>query len=324
MQAMQNAQLQLQAHAQSLARDRDRRLMLERLFGDILGERVAPDASLDEVTHGQEVVSTDVELVSTTTGSAEVRLARAEVALAALELRLKPEHPDLARMKRVIDTLEREVAEAPEETQVTVLTPEELERRERLQQMRAEIESLARQIDFKVAEEQRLREAIRDYEQRIEAIPSVESEWVSLSRDYETQQEAYKDLLAKSELAKLAADLERRQVGEQFRVIDPPRVPANPSSPDRTRLSALGTVASLFLGLGLAAFVEVRDSSFRATSEVVEVLALPVIASVPYVESDADRRRQLGVRVLLSGTATIMLAGCGYVFWTMELWRFIV
>ena len=90
------------------------------------------------------------------------------------------------------------------------------QRRERLQQMRAEIESLERQMAFKETREQKLRESIADYQGRIEAIPSIESDWVSLSRDYDTLQEAYRTLLAKSEDSKVAADLERQQIGEQF------------------------------------------------------------------------------------------------------------
>ena len=204
-----------------------------------------------------------------------------------------------------------------------MLTPEELDRRERLQQMRAELESLGRQIAFKEAEEQRLRDAVRQYEQRIEAVPSVESEWISLSRDYETQQVAYTDLLSKSEQAKVAANLERRQEGERFRVLAPPRVPVTPTSPNRMQISALGTVGSLFLGLALAALIEVRDSTFRTESEITELLTLPVIALVPYVESTADRRWRRGRRVLASGTAIVAVAIGGYVVWALELWRYI-
>ena len=94
------------------------------------------------------------------------------------------------------------------------------DRHARLQQQRAEIESLDRQIVFKEGEERSLRGIISDYQTRIEAVPGIESEWVGLTRDYDTQQEAYKGLLSKSEQAKLAANLERRQVGEQFRILD--------------------------------------------------------------------------------------------------------
>ena len=112
-------------------------------------------------------------------------------------------------------------------------------------------------------------------------IAGVESEWIAVSRDYDTQQKAFRDLLSKSEQAKVAANLERRQVGEQFRVLDPPQVPVKPMSPQRLRIRAVGTITSLLLGLALGGLVEWRDSTFRTGSDIVKLFALPVFAVVP-------------------------------------------
>ena len=154
-------------------------------------------------------------------------------------------------------------------------------------------------------------------------MPTIESQWIALSRDYDTQQAAYTELLTKAEQARVAADLERRQVDEQFRVLDPPQVPIEATGPDRVRNTALGTVGSLLLGLVLAAAVEVRDSTFRTENEIVEVLTLPVVALLPYIESQADRRRQRMRQLLSFGTAAVGLVVGGYTFWMLELWRYI-
>ena len=77
-------------------------------------------------------------------------------------------------------------------------------------EMRAEIESLDRQIAFKEGEERRLRAQIGDYQARLEAVPGIESEWIALTRDYDTLQDTYRELLAKSENSKMAASLEQR------------------------------------------------------------------------------------------------------------------
>ena len=60
---------------------------------------------------------------------------------------------------------------------------------------------------------------------------------------------AYKLLLAKLEDAKLAADVERRQIGEQFRMIEPARIPEKPLGAARGGLTFVGAVAGLCLGL---------------------------------------------------------------------------
>jgi len=67
--------------------------------------------------------------------------------------------------------------------------------------------------------------------------------------DYEMLTATYKDLFAKREQARVAANLERRQIGEQFRLLDPARLPERPISPNRTNITLLGAVAGFCLGL---------------------------------------------------------------------------
>ena len=320
MQAMQNTQLRLQALVQSLARDRDRKSVLERLYDDAQTEEAAASAAVVAAVsqEGELVDLAELEEAVTGTATAQRRLALARSALSGLRLRLRPEHPDVMRIERLIEDLQREITASPADTSPADLSPEQLLRRERLRERRAEVESTRREIEFKESELLRLREALAQYEQRIEAVPGLESEWIALSRDYATQQRSYEGLLAKSEQAKVAADLERRQIGEQFRVLDPPRVPGKPASPNRLLISALGTLGSLFLGLGWAALIEVCDSTYQSASEVAEVLALPVIGLVPYVQSEADRRWEAARRVLAATSCEAIARGTSCPrFWHM-------
>ena len=76
-----------------------------------------------------------------------------------------------------------------------------------------------------------------DYQRRVDAVPGHESELTGLMRDYDTLQKIYADLLAKKENSQISANLERQQVGEQFKVLDPARLPEKPFSPNRLRIS---------------------------------------------------------------------------------------
>jgi uncharacterized protein involved in exopolysaccharide biosynthesis len=109
LQSMQNAQMQMQALSQALSQDRDRRLMLERLLADAEASPVAPPETV--------VAPGGSDVVATPPGSAAQQLEAARAALRAAELRLKPEHPDIGRLKRAIRELERraeaEVLEQP-------------------------------------------------------------------------------------------------------------------------------------------------------------------------------------------------------------------
>jgi polysaccharide chain length determinant protein (PEP-CTERM system associated) len=325
MQVIQSTQLQIQSLVEGIARDRDRKLMLERLHSEAQREPVMPTPPSSQGTSQQPVDG------MSQSGTAEQQLAAARQALGRLQTRLTPEHPDVIRTRRLISDLEpKAAAEAAEAargertTSAVAVSPVEAQQREALRQQKAEIESLDRQTAFKESEERRLRAQVTEYQRRLEAVPGVETEYLTLSRDYETQQLSYKALLAKSEAAKVALDLERRQIGEQFRILDPAEVPQRPISPIRLQINAIGLGIGLVLGLGIAALLEFRDTTYRSESDVLDALSLPVLALVPHVAT-AEEQRQLGRKrwALSAAAAGVVVAG-GYVFWTMQLWTRVI
>jgi polysaccharide chain length determinant protein (PEP-CTERM system associated) len=330
MQAIQNTQLALQAMVESLARDRDRKMMLERLYSDAAADEQAGAAAPVPSTPGAPQAF-DLASKLPADATAQQRLEAARTVLAQMEVRLSPKHPDIIRTRRFIEDLERQAAAealqrplSPEAGLALGLSPEEARRRERLRQMQAEIESLDRQIAFKEGEEQRLRKIVGEYQARLEAVPGVESEWVALTRDYDTLQASYRSLLAKSENSKMAASLEQRQIGEQFRILDPPRVPLKPQSPNRIRINGIATAAGLGLGLLLVGLVAYRDSTMRSEADLLGAIELPVLALVPFVTTEADLRRQKRRRWLVSAAVVVVLAAAGALFWFLRLWKFVV
>jgi protein tyrosine kinase modulator len=322
MQAIQAAQMQLQGQTQSIASDRDRKMYLERLYQDAQVEPVATPAPVPTTS-----AATDV--TGAAGGSAEQQLAAALDAMARLQVRVKPGHPDWDRAKRRVAELEKQVAEeraaraagTASATSVVTITAAEQARRERLQEMRAEIERLDRQIQFKESELQRTQGAVRDYQTRIEQTPGVESESISIMRDYSTLQEEYKSLLAKSEQSRVAAELERRQVGESFRVLDPARPPLRPTGMRRLQFNALGLAFGFFVGLLSAAFLELKDTTIHRVNDVMDVFQLPVIAAIPAIVEESQRQEEKRRRWLTLSAATITVLVGGYGFWALQLWK---
>jgi uncharacterized protein involved in exopolysaccharide biosynthesis len=115
--------------------------------------------------------------------------------------------------------------------------------------------------DFIESQIQEVREQIIAQEKMLETLRR-ESGGRPLSQayliPYETLKETYKSLLVKQQQATLAANVERRQFGEQFRVLDLPRIPEQPDGPNRVGVTLLGTLVGLGLGLAL---VMLRRSS---------------------------------------------------------------
>ena len=299
LQVLANTQMQIQALIQQMNQDRDRRYMIEKSIAELSD----PKQATSTVT----VSGDDPTSVAGGTVSAQLEAARAQLRL--LELRYTADHPDVGRMKRTIRDLEAKAqAEALQRplsagTEQVPSTPEEAQRMARLKSAQVELEMLDRQLASKQAEEKRLRGVSAGYQARVEATSGRESDMTSLMRDYDTLSKNYQSLLSKQEDSKVAAAMESRAIGEQFRFLDPARLPERPISPNRPLIDLAGAAAGLAIGLGLVALLEYRDSSFRTDDEIVSVLALPVVAVIPLMLSRSERR-QLHRRSMLVASAT--------------------
>lgn len=322
LQGLNGAQMQLQAIVDSMNRDRDRRLNLERMQVDLTAQISPQSAPSDSDASPATIGSAPPP--ATATGS---QLATARKELRVLELRLKPAHPDINRAKKVVEDLEKKVeAEAAAaELGIVIDSPKAAANPNdpvrRIQTVREEMAALDQQIKAKEAEETRLHGVIAAYQRRIEATPTRESELTELTRDYSTIQGMYRSLLGKNEEAKISANLERRQIGEQFKVIDPARLPEKPFEPDRIKITLIGAVLGLVLGVGMTAFLEYRDTTLKSDEDVLTALALPVLALVPVIRSAGELRQRRRRRLLLSLTsvATVLLSAVMmFVIWK---WR---
>lgn len=135
-------------------------------------------------------------------------------------------------------------------------------------------------------EEESLRGQIALYQKRIEDTPSRESELILVMRDYDLLKTNYQSLMNKKIQAQMSENLEKKQQGEQFKVLDPARLPETPIWPDLKKLLLIGAFMGLVSGLGLAWLLESRDQSFYAPAEVEDFLKLPVLAEIPNLESE--------------------------------------
>jgi len=313
MQAIQNIQMQLGALADSMDRDRDRRLLLERQVADLENSDPAEAAVAEGSNGGRESASTPAQ-----------RYEAAKAALAVLRTQKTSDHPDVKALERSLKDLESQAtaaAAAQPPSKDTVVSTAQTQRQRRVRELVDQIADIDRGFAERRADESKLRSALAQYQSRLEAVPTRQAELVGLTRDYSTLQGSYQSLLAKREEAKIAVNLERRNIGEQFRVLDAAKVPQRPFSPDRPRIYLSGAAAGLILGLLLVAVLEYRDSTFKREEEVVRVLALPVLAIVPVMISDRQRgatqRRTLLIRFAVCG---VLVAGvAAVVLWTLKV-----
>ena len=306
LQVIESTQNQIQNLNESINRDRDRRLLLEGS---------AEAGSLSGGGSDSRGASADPTMRTLD------QLAAAKNELRELLLRLRPEHPDVIAKNRTIGELELKVREAAiggsETRDKTRGTSEDLLQRARSRQIQNELTKLDEQIAGKDGEVQSLRRLMSDYQRRVEAVPGHESELTGLMRDYDTLQKIYTDLLGKKENSQISANLERQQVGEQFKVLDPARLPEEPFSPNRVRFALMAAAVGLFLALGVTAVVEYRDMTLRTEDEIVRTLVLPVIAAIPIMTAIADLRRQRRNKLVLTAVTVTTIVAVSAAAWQL-------
>jgi polysaccharide chain length determinant protein (PEP-CTERM system associated) len=305
LQGQHNAEMALQSLGEDLNRDRERRLLLERQVTDLVEAPIEKplDPSKPEMAQTLED---------------ELRLA--QQALLAVELKLKPEHPDVKKQRRTVDELAKRVEAHKLEGTLTSrptgpAVTMDAAKRKKLLEARADVENLDRQIQAKISEHNRLQGLVGMYQARIEATPVREAELAALSRDYETQQQTYRGLLQKKEESQISANLEKRQIGEQFKVLDAARMPERPASPDRPRLYLIAALIAIATGLGLAALAEFFDKSLRTEADVRSALNLMVLATVPLIRDASQSTRRW--RAAVAGAAVTLFIVGATVAWRL-------
>ncbi|HUQ87462.1 MAG TPA: GNVR domain-containing protein [Vicinamibacterales bacterium] len=309
LQGQHNAEMALQSLGEDLNRDRERRLLLERQVTDIIDAPVETKPADPEKPEMSQTLEDELRL--------------AQQALLAVELKLKPEHPDVRKQRRAVEELEKRVAAQKLEGTLTAkpavgtAVVMDAAKRKRLTDARADLENLDRQLQAKIAEESRLRGMVGMYQARIEATPVREAELAALARDYETQQQSYRGLLQKKEESQISANLEKRQIGEQFKVLDPARMPEKPASPDRPRLYLIAALVAIALGLGCAALAEFFDKSLRTEADVRAALNLMVLATVPTIRDASRSPRRWGRAAAASGAALTLIVVGATVAWRL-------
>ena len=248
--------------------------------------RAQQDKTFEESSLNEQLAEWKVTQDGHNPQTQQQQLAALQTQLADLKSKYTDDHPDVIRIQNDIESLKKKIAEATSEgdsatTAKSNQTPIEPAA---IQLLRAQIHANDEAIKDHAAEQTQLQQRIKLYQSRIEASPGVEQEYKQLTRDYQTALDFYNDLLKKRDQSAMATDLEKRQQGEQFQVLDPANLPDGPSFPKKLNFELGGLAAGLALGCGLSAFLEMRDTSLRSERDVEVLLHVPVLATIPVLK----------------------------------------
>jgi polysaccharide chain length determinant protein (PEP-CTERM system associated) len=237
--------------------------------------------------------------------------------LAALQASYTDSHPDVIRLQARIADLEEKFrsgelkafgnlpAQASADPAVLMAQKSLAEQTRQRSESRREIKSLELEIA-------NIARQIKEYQLRVERTPQHEQELLTSQRDYNNIKQSYDSLLNRKLEAEIAVNMEKKQKGEQFSIIDPARLPERPVSPDLRRLFLMVLAAGLGLGAGLVFLLDFFDSSLRRPESLEADLGIPVLATVPKIFQPKDILRKRLNRVLTAVSlvvAVCLLAG---------------
>jgi len=258
----------------------------------------------DVIAKRREIESLKVQVGVGNSGSElALRLQRAQADYGETLKKYSPEHPDVKRLARQVDSLQAELAKAGRSAPAVASgaspdNPAYIQLKARLDATLGDIASLQSQRAT-------LKAKILNLESRITNAPETEREYRGLARDYEIAQKKYQEVLAKKQEAELANNLESKQRGERFSLIEPPVIPEQPAKPNRMLIGLLGLFLSLGAGVGAGALLESIDSRIYGRAGVVSLLGVPPLAVIPVlctVETEHKKRS----RWLIAAAALVL------------------
>jgi len=285
-------QQQLQNIQENIRRAEDRRLLLRQQLAD-------QRASISVAQMQRNTAS------GHPSGNRGLSLPELRERLRVLLSRYTENHPDVIALKRAIERQEKRLKKK-EGSSSSAPTPT-LTGDPALDALRLQLRSTEFEINQLKEEKGKVLKQIARYQKRIENTPKREQELLDLTRDYENLKQTYDDLLQKKLEAEQAAALERHQQGEQFRIIDPARIPEMPIKPNLKRVLPIILVLALCLGGGLAFVVDFLSNKYYDPDEVESDYDIDVLACIPALLSPDEIKARRLKNILLT-----VMAGVGY------------
>ncbi len=242
-----------------------------------------------------------------------LRLKELEKTLTTLSSEYKDNYPDIVALKREIQSLKAQlgktVTEVSEFDNATTSTKETRPIDAYLRELGRQREEAKLEIASMKERRLRVKDQMKEYEARVEKAPARDQELMLLERDYGNLKENYRTLLDKKLNARLSGNLEKRQKGEQFRIMDPANLPQKLEAPDRLKIMLLSLVLGCGLGVGSVVALESLRQVFRKADDVESLLQLRVLASIPNFRSAMGHMHKLLSGGAMTSRATEPMKG---------------
>ena len=277
---------QLRSSQDQVNRDRRSQLRLQTMAGK-------PSSTTDP---GQEGTPSGSPL------QAQIRALDTE--LKDLEGRYAPDHPSVEKLRKEIERLK-----AKAENKKADLAPADARVKVSTHPTEAQVNKLDEDIAVQTKKQAEFEKQIQFHLGRLQQAPALEQQIAGLTQDYESLRDHYRQLQAKRLDAEVAGELESPEAGERFKILQAAVSPQAPAGPGRAVTIVGGFFFGLLCGMVIAFLVELGDKSVRHEREAARIFGKPLLAAIPKIANDRERRRAFWrMASLTAGTAVAAVA----------------
>jgi uncharacterized protein involved in exopolysaccharide biosynthesis len=216
-----------------------------------------------------------------------------------------PSYPDVLTKMVEIEKIKQKIAASGEQRQ---RVPEASD-----QPHNPAIEGQIAQVDEEIhkhqARQAQLASQMKFHEAAIARVPVAQEALTAASNDVLAASDRYKRLEDRKFGADMSSDVETRQQGERFVLVDPAQPPEKAVSPNRLIIDSAGAGAGLLLALLLVAALELLNPAVKTEREIRERLGVPIFGQIPRLATTSENRRHRWGSVLAAAGNVLLAVG---------------
>ena len=237
------------------------------------------------------------------------RLEKLQAKLAAIKVNQADRRPEILKLQKAIGELEKEIKTSSSQKRLAFMKDDP-------EPSNPAYIALVKQMDTNRLErggQERKLKSLEDemavYQHRLRRAPEVEQKHKELMRDYDNALEKYKEIKGKELEADMARSLEESDKSERLSVLEPPRIPEEPISPQRMLIIAVGFVLGIGCGVGIVVLHEFFDTSIRGVRALRAVTGAPPLMVIPFIHMVEEERGFSYTRFMVYGAIAMLTIG---------------
>lgn len=298
VQALTTLQMELRAEMDAVSRAQQQKVYLQSLLAQTPG-----------VVDLDSQAGTDADSAS----PEQAQLGQLQSMLDRLRSRYGPDYPDVVKVEEMIGQLKAQRKKAAKTATPSAALPPAAGHHNPV--LESQIAELDQEMQKHAQREKELQSEIAFHQSKLEAAPEAQQQLATAERDYDDAEQNYKNMQARKFSADMSSDVEIRQKGERFMIVQPAQPPARPYEPNRLLIDGAALPAGLGLAVLLAIVLEVMDGTVKTRREVTEKIAVPVMGEIPWLPTPrGSRRKRLQIMAAAGSSSLLALAYVAAVF----------